>query len=97
MSEATGAEKITPNVKRLIIHKMSVDAVPAGGGLATALDYMMKPGGLANGLKEARTWVMNAINAVRGASEPNPWKDADDETIATELMRKVDERKAART
>jgi hypothetical protein len=84
-----------PNVKKLIIRKMSVDAIPSGGGLSEGISFLTKPGALSSGFKSAAEWVKSAIEVVRKAAEPNPWKDADDEAIAGELLRKIEERKHA--
>ena len=32
--------KLGPNAKRLLAHKMSVDAIPAGGGLADGIKFL---------------------------------------------------------
>jgi hypothetical protein len=82
-----------PNVKKLIAHKMSLDAVPPGGGLKSALDFLTKPGAIAASGKAGTEWVMAAIVAIRTAAEPNPWKNADDEQIAGEVLRRIGERK----
>lgn len=82
-----------PNVRRLIAHKMSVDAVPKGGGLADAITFLTSPGAIGRAAKEATAWVAEAIRVVRLAVEPNPWKQADDETIAGEILRHIEERK----
>lgn len=83
-----------PNVKRLVFHKMSLDAVPPGGGLKSALDFIITPGAMGASYKAATEWVNAAILAVRQAVEPNPWKTADDEAIAGELLRLIEERKS---
>ena len=81
------------NVQKLISHKMSLDAVPPGGGLKSALDFLMTPGKLAESSRAATEWVRLAIAGIRTAAEPNPWKTADDEVIAGELLRLIEERK----
>jgi hypothetical protein len=87
-------DKIGPNVKRLIIHKMSVDAIPAGGGLESGLRFLSSKESIMNGAKSATEWVKGAIEIVRLAEEPNPFKDADNETIAGELLRQIELRKS---
>jgi len=86
--------KIETNFKKLIAHKMSVDAVPPGGGLKSALDFLMNPAALAASSKAAKEWVTEAIAVIRQAAEPHPWNNADDESIAGELLRLIAERKA---
>lgn len=80
-----------PNVKKLIAHKMSLLMIPPGTkeGLATAIDALTKPGNIGKVAKEATQWVEAALFAIRNAKEPNPWKNADDETIAGEILQKI--------
>lgn len=85
-----------PNVKRLIAHKMSLDAVPKGGGVADAMKFLTTPGAIVKSAKEATAWVAEAIRVVRLAAEPNSWKNADDEAIAGEILRQIEARKKQR-
>ena len=85
-----------PNMKKLIAHKMSRDAIPDGGGFTEGLRFLMTPGAMSRGWKEAVEWCDAAIVAVRQAAEPNPWKNASEEDIAAELVRRIDERYAAK-
>lgn len=82
-----------PNVKRLICHKLSVDAVPAGGGFASAIEFLSDQERIINGARAATDWVQTAIAAVK-AAPGNPYGD-DDEAIAGEILRQIDERKRA--
>jgi hypothetical protein len=88
--------KLTPNVKRLMFEKLALEAIPpgCGNGLAVGIEFLKTPGALQSGLRAAHDWTQAAIATVRLAAEPNPWKHADDETIATEIMRHVDAKKA---
>ena len=79
-----------PNLKKLVAHKMSYDAIPAGGGLADAMAFVTDPEALVSGARRAQEWVQLAIKAVRTAAEPNPWKNADDETIAEEILKQLE-------
>ena len=79
-------------MKKFVIRRMSVMAVPAGGGLNSAIEFLTKPNGLADGFREAVAWCDSAITAVRGASDPNPWKNASEEEIAGELLRRIEAR-----
>jgi hypothetical protein len=85
-----------PNVMRLIAHKMSI-MIPSGtkDGLAAGIAALSKPGNIAAVAREATAWVAQAIALVRQAAPPNPWKDADDEAIADEILRQVEQRKKA--
>lgn len=85
-----------PNVKRMILEKMSVDAVPAGGGFADAMKFISSKKSIISGARTATEWVKLAIRAVREAPGPNPWTNADDEAIAGELLRAIDEKRKAR-
>lgn len=82
-----------PNVKRLISQKMAADAVPAGGGLASAIKFLSSKESIVAGARAATKWVEEAIQIVRLAAEPNPWKTANDEEIAAELLRGIAARK----
>ena len=81
-----------PNVKRLVILKMSRDAIPDGGGLADGIEFFTNSEKRKAIMDGAVVWGKLAIQAVHEASEPNPWKNADDETIAGELVRRSKER-----
>ena len=81
-----------PNLKKLIIRKMSRDAIPVGGGFADGLNFLMTKGAVSAGWAKAAEWCDAAILAIRNAAEPNPWKNADEETIAGELVRRIEER-----
>ncbi len=80
------------NIRRLIAYKMAVDAIPQGGGFEDGLKFLSSREAVITGAQQASIWVRAAINVLRLAAEPNPWKDADDETIAGEVLRQVDER-----
>lgn len=82
-----------PNVKKLILHKMSLDAVPAGGGLAAGVAFLSDPKAMANGWRAAVQWVREAIDVVRSGADPNPWRNADDEAIAGEILSRVEQRR----
>jgi hypothetical protein len=85
-------ETIGPNVKRLITRKMSLDAIPRGGGFVDGLAFLSRKENITEGAKNASLWVKAAIRIVRQAAEPNPWKDADDEAIASYLLEQITER-----
>lgn len=83
---------IGPNVKKLWAMKMAKDAIPDGGGLADGLKFLSSRESIAAGAKAATEWVKGAIAVVRLAAEPNPWKNATDEEIAGELLKRTEER-----
>lgn len=79
-----------PNVKRLIAAKMARDAVPPGGGIGDAIGFLTDKAAIIASAKAATEFVEEAIEAVRMAPEPSPWKDADDESIAGEILRQME-------
>lgn len=82
-----------PNMLRLAAHKMALDAIPAGGGLADGTRFLTTEGAIGKSAKAAAEWVRDAIAAIRAATDPNPWRDADDEAIAAEILRQIHARK----
>ncbi len=76
-----------PNAKRLVAHKMALDAVPNGGGMLDALTFLLTPGCLASSARDAAAWVCAALDAVKSAPD-NAFGD-DDEAIAGELLRRL--------
>jgi hypothetical protein len=68
-----------PNVKRLIVYRMSHLMVPPGGGIADAIEAIRKPGNIGAVAANATRFVEAALAAVRVLPD-NPY--ADDEAIA---------------
>jgi len=93
----TITEVLGQNAKKLIAHKMSVDAIPAGGGLADGLKFLSNKESIVSGARLATEWVAAAIDAIRGAADPNPWKFSTDEEIAGHILNQIAARKQART
>lgn len=91
MSEAKAI--LTPSVKRLIFHKVSLDAIPKGGGFADGIKFLSDREGMSKSLRAADEWVKAAILAVRNAGDPNPFRGVSDEEIAAEILRKIQEKK----
>jgi hypothetical protein len=83
---------LTPNVKRLIILRLSREAIPDGGGLIDGLLFFSDPDKRKKNLDDSARWVKQAIEAVRGGAEPNPWKNASDEVIAGEILQRSADR-----
>jgi len=86
---------LTPNVKHLIFLKMGRDAIPDGGGFADGVKFLSSKEAIKNGWKKAVEWVDAAILAVRQAAEPNQFKNATDEEIATVLVEKIKRKREA--
>jgi hypothetical protein len=84
------------NVNRLIAHKMSLDALPVGGGVVDGIRYLSDKERLSRSAREAKEWVAAAIVAVRSAADPNPWRDKSDEEISGDLLAKIKQVEAGR-
>jgi hypothetical protein len=84
-----------PNVKKLIVHKMSLLMIPPGckNPLETGLTAIANLSKDVSVVREATDWVKEALSLVRSAAEPNPWKTADDEAIAGEILKGIESRK----
>ena len=78
-------------MKRLLIRRMSVEAIPPGGGLASGIDFLLS-GKFATGARSALVWCDEAVRVVQSAAEPNPFKDKDEEYIAGELLARLQKR-----
>lgn len=48
--------------------------------------------GLTKEYRIAEIWVHKAIEVIRSAKEPNPWKNMTDDEIAGEVLRRAEER-----
>jgi hypothetical protein len=92
-SERDSVKRVGPNVKRLLIIKMSRDAIPDGGGFADGVKFLSSKESIMSGYKSAEQWTKDAIQAVRNACDPNPFREADNETIAGEILRKLEAKK----
>jgi hypothetical protein len=79
-----------PNVRKLIIHKMSLIMVPDGGGIYSAIEAMATPGRIGEVAREATQWAEAVLALVRTAPD-NPY--GDDEAIAGEILRRIEEKK----
>lgn len=82
-----------PNVRKLTVVKMSRDAIPDGGGVADGIAFFTDRDKRRRIMADADAWVGTSIQAVREATGYNPWREADDETIAGEILRRIEERK----
>lgn len=88
------SEILGPNIKKLIIHKISLSAIPPGGGFADGVKFLSDKDRIIKTMRESHSWVKQVIAAVRNAGEPNPFKNASDEDIAGEILRKIEEKRA---
>lgn len=83
-----------PNVKKLIIRKMVLDAIPPstpdGKGFETGIQFLLNKDRVLKTAKEATAWVEQALAAVKAAKN-NPYGD-DDELIAGAILKKIEEK-----
>lgn len=81
---------MTTNINRLIARKISIDAVPKGGGFQDAIGFLMNPTAIYETAKRAKEWVGAAIQAVKDAPD-NPYGD-NDEVIAGVILEEIEKR-----
>ena len=79
--------KLGPNMKKLLIRKVAVDAIPSGGGFADGVELFTTPGKLVRLSREALVWIDLAIEAIKSAPD-NPYGE-DEETIAGVILAKL--------
>jgi hypothetical protein len=87
--------QIGPNVRRLIIRKMSLLVIPAGSGkdsLALGAEIFTDRNKFQSVALEASAFVQAAIDVMKTAPD-NPYGD-DDEAIAGAILKGIEERKA---
>jgi len=91
-----------PNVKRLLIMRMSVLAVdnakqsvqPGEDIIGAVVDRILKPGGMGADAKEAWEWVKTAIATMKAAPDcVQACGSREDEDIAAYMVRRAEERK----
>lgn len=88
-----GTDVSGPNINKLFAYKMSIEAIPSGGGTKAGLDFLMNKEKMVEAAKISKKWIEDAISLIRTGAEPNPWKTAKDEDIAGELLRHIEKRK----
>lgn len=82
--------KYGPNVTKLITRFIAREAVPPGGGLASAVDFFNNAELRKNVLESAEAKAIRAIQVIKSAPD-NPFGD-DDERIASELLSQIQKR-----
>ena len=75
----------------LMIYKMALDG--SREGFAGALKMLSSSEAIRNSAVTAKEWCADTIAAVRGAADPNPWRNATDDEIADEILRQLADRK----
>lgn len=76
-----------PNVKKLIIRRMSMLMIPSGGGLVDGLQALSSKESILGFTQEAIKWVEEALEVVKTAPD-NPYGD-DNEAIAGEILQQL--------
>ena len=79
-----------PNVKKLVAHKVALDAIPSGGGLQAGIAFLMDKYRIIETTRKAQEWVAQAIALVKTAPD-NQYGD-DDEAIAGAILQGIKER-----
>lgn len=74
---------------RLMVHRMATVAIPDGQGFKAGIDFFLDRDKRRQIGNEALEWTREAIALVRNAPDPNPWRDATDDDIAAEILRRV--------
>lgn len=69
---------------------MAMDAIPDGGGVGDGVRFLLDREQVAEGARRAKAWARQAVDAVRSAAEPNPWKGSTDDEIAAEILRRAE-------
>jgi hypothetical protein len=74
-----------PNVKQLVIRKMTLSMIPRDGGFSDGLRALLD-GKLPQVVKESHEWVKEAIQLVKDAPDSTY---TDDEEIAGEILKRM--------
>lgn len=80
------------NVTKLITKFIAREAIPAGGGVASAVEFFKNAEYRKKVLDAAEAKAIQAIELIKAAPD-NPFGN-DDELIASELLKKIAERNA---
>lgn len=85
-----------PNVRKLIMLRVAIEAIPHVNGLDDAFDILKNTDQMVLLAEAARAWVESAIMAYRHASESDPGtvKLRTDDEIAGEILGELEERHA---
>ena len=75
-----------PNVKKLIVRRMTVLAIPNDGNFEDGLAFLMDPDRMAKVAKEATDWVFKMLDYVKKAPD---YDGETDEEIAAAVLEKT--------
>lgn len=87
-------DKYGPNVRMLITKFIAREAVPPGGGLAAAVEFLGNPERRKQVLERAELEAIQAIQLIKSAPD-NPFGD-NDERIASEILDQIQKRQLTR-
>ena len=79
-----------PNFKRLVIHKVSLDAIPVGGNIGDGIKFLSDPKGMKESFANAEKWVREAIDILKSADAITNYYGNDDEIIAGQILARID-------
>lgn len=82
-----------PNMKKFIAERSAQLTVERGGSDPGDIAARILDGGFQQDLREASLWCKKAVEIVRLAAEPNPWKSATEEEICGWILEKLEIRK----
>jgi hypothetical protein len=91
--ERNMTQQIGPNVRRLIVRKMALLAIPVGSGkesFSLGLDVITNREKFSSIAAQASDWVRRAIKTMKTAPD-NPYGD-DDEAIAGAILEGIEQR-----
>lgn len=81
--------ELGPEVWRIVSSRMCAEAIPSGGGLEAGISFLRTPGAMGQGLRDVVAWWDECLNLVKGAPEPNPYRNASDEEIARAINERI--------
>ncbi len=86
--------KYGPNVTKLIMKFLAREAIPTGGGLADGIEFFTNPQRRMQVLAASEEKAVQAIGLIKSAPDNNLGDD--DELIAGEILRRIDDARASK-
>lgn len=77
-----------PNYKKLMIRFATKDAIPQGGSVLDGVRWLEQD--MPAAMREANKTTREAVDAVRNACDPNPYRNSTDEEIARAILDKIE-------
>ena len=78
------------NVEKLIVRKVSIDAVPKGAGFKEAITFLTDKNKISETYKNAKKWVKENIQLIREAV--GPYSNSSDEEIAGVILKEIEKK-----